>query len=324
MVLALAEDFSKLPGWQVRVPRATDLIATTPAHVEWTWVEASANVEDLLIREAAVADVTLVIAPEFDELLQQRAQAVVDAKGKLLGPSPEWIALASDKTAVLEHLDAHGIRTPRGICGTLGSLVKASKTHSYPLVLKPNCGAGAAMVELMIDSSQLIMSVLFTEFLDEPPFYRCEEFIPGQAASVAVLCGPQGQLTLRSATQNIVFDERGRADYRGGSLSLSPALQARARDLAERTIRALPPTKGYIGIDLILGEVADGSLDTVIEVNPRLTTSYLGLRAATDDSLADAMWRIAQGETVNIAWRPNIVEFTKQGQVTTRDDPSRR
>ncbi len=326
MVRAVAEDFSKLPGWQVRVPRAIELASETPAQVPWTWVETEGKFEDFLAREANVADVSLVIAPECGGLLQHRAQTVVAAGGKLLGPCPEWITLASDKTAVMARLSAIGICIPRGVCGTLRSL--AEHSWNFPVVLKPNDGAGSADVQLVRDRSQLQALLHLREqparLETLPVLWRCEEFISGQAASVAVLCGNSSQLTLRPSTQNIVFDEEGRATYRGGSLSLSPALESRAGVLAGSTIRALPPTNGYIGIDLILGEAADGSQDTVIEVNPRLTTSYLGLRAATDDSLADAMWRIAQGETVNIAWRPNIVEFTKQGQVTSRDDPSRR
>ena len=47
-------------------------------------------------------------------------------------------------------------------------------------------------------------------------------------------------------------------------------------DVALRTCRALPGLRGYIGVDVILTE----SEAVVIEVNPRLTTSYLGVRAA--------------------------------------------
>jgi predicted ATP-grasp superfamily ATP-dependent carboligase len=40
--------------------------------------------------------------------------------------------------------------------------------------------------------------------------------------------------------------------------------------------------RGYVGVDVVLGE-REAAL---IELNPRLTTSYLGLRAAFDQNLA--------------------------------------
>ncbi len=198
----------------------------------------------------------------------------------------------------------------------------------FPVILKPNDGAGAGETWRFKEYSELqgfIMSRLFfgsmecEEEAERHAYWRCEEFIPGRAVSVAVLCGPAGAIALRPATQQIVFAEQGSAAYQGGALNLSYAEETRAQKLGLAVANAIPRVIGYIGIDLILGNAEDGTQDTVIEVNPRLTTSYIGLRLATHQSLADAMWRVAQGETVNIAWLPNIVEFTKQGQVSIRE-----
>jgi predicted ATP-grasp superfamily ATP-dependent carboligase len=327
MALAVAEDFSKLPGWQVRVARAAEFASLTPAEVPWQWISTHNDLEANLARVFHEASAVLVIAPECEGLLQQRAQLVVDVGGTLLGPSPKLIALASDKSAVLEQLSAKGILTPRGKRGSLASHIEWQL--NFPVILKPNDGAGAGSVWRIPNHSELqsfIMRHMFfapIEFDEEEDehraFWRCEEFVPGQAASVALLCGPAGAVALRPATQQIDFAEDGRASYQGGAMNLSPPLEARAQRLGLAVAAALPSTNGYIGIDLILGHAVDGSEDTVIEVNPRLTSSYLGLRAATDDSLANALWRIACGNSVDITWLPNTVEFTKQGQVTIRD-----
>lgn len=321
MTLAVAEDFTKLREWTVRVLRSTELIASTPEQVPWAWVDVQNDVDAVLVREAAAADWTLVIAPECGGILQRRAQAVIDAGGTLLGPSPEFIALASDKTAILDRLAAYDLRVPRGLCGPLSKLCDSS-LH-YPIVLKPNDGAGAIDTMLLQKNHNLEVLMLLWEkplLLDPRPFiWRGEEFVPGKAASVSLLCGPRDKLPLRPVAQDILFAENKHISYRGGTINLSHAEETRAKKLGLAVSKALPPVIGYIGIDLILGEAADGSQDTVIEVNPRLTTSYIGLRRATHQSLADAMWRIAQGETVNINWLPNIVEFTKHGQVSLRE-----
>ena len=47
-----------------------------------------------------------------------------------------------------------------------------------------------------------------------------------------------------------------------------------ARDLASSASKLIPGLNGYVGVDMIL---TDGSFQ-LVEINPRLTTSYIGLR----------------------------------------------
>ena len=51
---------------------------------------------------------------------------------------------------------------------------------------------------------------------------------------------------------------------------------------AVQACRVLPGLRGFVGVDLVLGD-ADVF---VVEVNPRLTTAYLGVRAAVDENVA--------------------------------------
>jgi predicted ATP-grasp superfamily ATP-dependent carboligase len=85
--------------------------------------------------------------------------------------------------------------------------------------------------------------------------------------------------------------------------------------LAVRTIATLPAPRGYIGVDLVLGDDPGGSGDAVIEINPRLTTSYIGLRAAAKCNLAEAMWAIAEGRAAEVSFGDARVEFDSDGTV---------
>jgi predicted ATP-grasp superfamily ATP-dependent carboligase len=93
-------------------------------------------------------------------------------------------------------------------------------------------------------------------------------------------------------------------------------LADRAAELARRAARALPKTTGYIGIDLVLGNDPRASGDVVIEVNPRLTTSYVGLRAAALGNIADWMIRTASGEAPQVQFSPRPLEFDVEGNVS--------
>src|SRR4029079_19426442 len=176
----------------------------------------------------------------------------------------------------------------------------------YPAVLKPVVGAGS--------QDTFVVSGPYAA----PPAYawprRVESFVPGLAASVAMLCGPAGRVSLAPCKQRISDD--GRLRYLGGELPLSVGLGERETVLADRALAAMPPAVGYVGIDLILGREPDGSEDVVVEVNPRLTTSYVGLRTAAKKNLAEAMWHVAQGELRPIEFSDRAIEFDPSGNVS--------
>jgi predicted ATP-grasp superfamily ATP-dependent carboligase len=73
-------------------------------------------------------------------------------------------------------------------------------------------------------------------------------------------------------------------------------------------------------VDLVLGADPAGRDDHVIEVNPRLTTSYLGLRRALEANLAGAMLRLATGQPWAWSGRPSAVQFTAHGHVRLAAD----
>jgi predicted ATP-grasp superfamily ATP-dependent carboligase len=77
----------------------------------------------------------------------------------------------------------------------------------------------------------------------------------------------------------------------------------------------LPEAIGYLGVDLILGRDPRGSRDFVIELNPRVTTSYVGLRVACETNLAAAMLRVAEGREPDMRWAGGKLQFAADGAV---------
>jgi hypothetical protein len=76
-----------------------------------------------------------------------------------------------------------------------------------------------------------------------------------------------------------------------------------------------------VGVDLLLGPAADGTDDVVLEVNPRLTTSYIGLRQGTSSNLAAAMLAIQRGDRYPLFFHGGVVEFEADGRIR-RTSPS--
>jgi predicted ATP-grasp superfamily ATP-dependent carboligase len=252
---------------------------------------------------AAAADWSLVIAPEQDGILLARCRWVMEAGGRLLSPGPAVVELASDKQRTAEHLTRHQVRVPPGV---IMAGKQSRSAAMVPAVLKPVDGCGSQGVRRIDRAAEL------DEITLKKP-HRLERFVPGLAASVAVLCGPDRFVPLPACEQRLTGD--GQFTYLGGRTPLPPELAERAERLALTAAGALPEPLGYLGVDLVLGGDPHGSEDYVIEINPRLTTSYVGLRAACRENLAAAMLAVAEGRQPSLSWHAAAVEFSADGRV---------
>jgi predicted ATP-grasp superfamily ATP-dependent carboligase len=304
MLVALATDFAALPEVEVTTLVDHRLAALSWPSVSRQIVESAENEWRWFAHLAASADATVVIAPEFAGHLQQRCNVVEGLGRRLLGPSAELVALASDKSALLAYLADAGVRVAQGTRWRGGE--PWPDGLAYPVVLKPNDGAGSQGV-------QLIASPPTAESLPTQGVWRIERFYPGQAASVALLTGRGATVVCRPCEQRLSAD--GRFTYLGGRVPLAATFEQRATRLAEQIAAALPNPTGYLGVDLVLGDDPSGVDDRVIELNPRLTTSYIGLRAACHDNLAAAMLAAFNGRQSVLSWRDETVEFDASGDV---------
>lgn len=275
---SVVADFSAIPDAHVLQESTTD-------------AEFSQNIKS--------ADFTLLIAPETGGRLEDLARKVIQAGGKLLGPAPEAIRLTSDKLALERHWLLHSVWTPK--TWPLGE-----EPSGGQLIAKPRYGAGS-------------QGITFSPFRfgDGKPEMIVQEFVVGFAASVSFLVGKQTIIPLVPCQQ--LLSDDGRFQYLGGRLPIEPALAERAIRIATQAVLALFTPRwrfglcGYIGVDVVLG---DDGRDWAIEINPRLTTSYVGLRALSKSNLAEAMLRLARGEAVTgVEWEGFPIQFTADGRV---------
>lgn len=308
MLAAVLHDFAAVPGVKV-VTLLPPGRTVGPQGVACRRILPEQE-ESAFRAEAKAATWTLVIAPEFDHILETRCVWVEEAGGQLLGPRPEAVRLTADKAALGAHLRRAGVSVP-------------AESATFPAVCKPRFGAGSQATFLVRNSEewqaaldQATAEGWAGELIRQP-------FIPGQPASVAFLVGPAAALPLLPAEQWLSDD--GRFHYRGGRIPLPPDLAARAQQLAARAVAAVPGLRGYVGVDVVLGPDPEGSGDVVIEINPRLTTSYVGLRALARCNLAAAMLAVQEGPT-DLPWRSGTVTFTPEGTVTEHpeSDPAPR
>jgi predicted ATP-grasp superfamily ATP-dependent carboligase len=180
------------------------------------------------------------------------------------------------------------------------------------VVYKPQFGAGStATAHVLRAESGGILDFLLRDY--SAPMIG-QEYVTGQPASVAFLCGPTGDCPMIPAYQNLSDDDWFK--YLGGRVPTSEEHADRAVRLARRAVECVRGLSGYVGVDLVLGSEPDGSADFAIEIYPRLTRSYVGLRALAEFNLAEAMVRVAEGRAGGpFAWKAGAVRFTPDGGV---------
>jgi predicted ATP-grasp superfamily ATP-dependent carboligase len=312
ILTAIIDDLRSISEIEVVSILNRDLRSKNP---DSRFVLIDARDEESTFRKLAEkADFTIVIAPEFDDILARRCEWVEQEGGRLLGPSISSVRLTADKYALGQHLKQRGIPTPD--CWLVNQTQQVeSMPSTLPAVVKPRFGAGSVETHLVRDTEGWTWLTEMAGSQLWPREMIVQPFVLGQPASVAFLLGPNCRIALPAASQ--IFSDDGRFHYRGGMAPLRGDLTLRAQRLATRAIEAVQGLRGYVGVDLVLGPAMDGSEDWVIEINPRLTTSYIGLRALAESNLAQALIDIVIGKEVKpLKWRKGQVQFACDGRVS--------
>lgn len=281
MVEALAADAAKDPGLELAVLVEDGRGCALPVGVRRLPVPPGDEVAALVAAAAREAEWTLVVAPESEGILCERVRIVRSAGGRVLAPSAAVLALATDKQATIDALAGRGLPVPAGRSLAGGEAIPAG--FRLPAVRKARSGCGCE--ELVIVRTR-----------HSPPAVvptRLEALAEGTPVGVSVLCGPRATIALPVMQQEFSGSES--LSFRGGRPLTNDTAAARATDLALRAAAAVGADAGWLGIDMILGPRPDGRGDRILEINPRLTTSFVGQARLFASSLVRAMIEAASG-----------------------------
>ena len=265
MLRALLDDLTPLPGVRVlasrdpRLPPLAGVGAIVPAPGE--------GALELYARGARAGDAAWPIAPETEGALERLTRETLQLGKILLASRPGAVRLTASKHATALALRAAGVPTVPTF--REGDPVPPPAMPGRWIV-KPDDGAGcdgavivpdwrAASDRLAMRSGRLV----------------AQPWIEGCALSLSLLCC-EGRALLLSCNRQHVRITDGRPALAGITVNGVADQAGRFAELAERIAVAIPGLWGYVGVDLVLAK--EGPV--VLEINPRLTTSYCGLRRA--------------------------------------------
>jgi predicted ATP-grasp superfamily ATP-dependent carboligase len=255
-------------------------------------------------------DAVWLIAPETDGCLARLAARVERRRKALLGSSSDAVRRASDKASLPRRLARLGVRHPatRALDRDV-SPERAACEIGYPVIVKPVRGAGSQGVCLVRHARELRCAIDRARRANRGGRVILQEYIQGVDASVSLVADGRRATALTVNAQALGSSPR--FAYRGGETPFDHALAVEALAAAVDACRALPGLRGFVGVDVIL----TASDVVVIEVNPRLTTAYLGVRAAIDENVARLALAACAGHLPTAPHPCRHVRFTASGQV---------
>ena len=235
------------------------------------------------------ADAVLIIAPESDDILFNLTVMAERADCYVLGSTSESVRSASSKIQTANLLYENNISCIET------SLLKDNiipETESG-WVIKPDDGVGAEDCYFCIgkkDLDRLIDSISIERFV-------IQKFIEGRPASLSMICY-QGKAQLLACNKQIFSFNPGISGGKGvlKELIVNGSMEQWAlfNTIAQKIAKADTGLLGYIGIDLIMTETST----VVVEINPRITTSYAGLRQSLSLNPAELILSIWQNGTM--------------------------
>jgi predicted ATP-grasp superfamily ATP-dependent carboligase len=246
-----------------------------------------------LIRLAPECDYALVIAP--DKLLAKFIGAI-EMKVHHIGCGSINIAICANKIKTAEILRKNGINVP-----SIGTGEKR--------IIKPISGSGS------ID----------TRISNEEPGKDefSQEYIEGENLSVSMVIGRvtgntcefysgKPPLVLAVNRQYVEVDAEGRISYTGGE---TPVVHPRQDEIIDTAIKAATVIgcQGYVGIDLIVSDKI-----YVIDVNPRITTSLVGIAACMQEEIADILVSASRGDVPESVTLTGHAVFDTHGMVSLK------
>jgi predicted ATP-grasp superfamily ATP-dependent carboligase len=254
-------------------------------------VSSSQDILANLQNIAEQADYAYVIAPETNGVLQALLEFMEQTGVASLNGLSSGIKKVSDKAAFHESIGKLGLPIPKtkmfNVTEHLDTVNKAILDNlPFPVVFKPSDGVSCSGLSVVKNKDQVANAVNKIKRESSTEHFLVQELIVGTAASVSILSTGDNAVPVSLNRQDIAIEPpEVCSTYSGGVVPLDHPLHAKAIAVAEKLVKSFSDLRGYVGVDFVLTE--DEAV--VVEVNPRLTTSYVGLRRVVNFNAAQAI-----------------------------------
>jgi len=276
-------------------------------------VEADENYLVNFIKAVRESKYSFIIAPESSNILYDLTKIVKDHDKELLSTNLSCINQFTSKIKTFDYFKKNDIPTPstykipkiRSYLD-IDFIIQKSNKIGYPIVIKPEDGIGSESIYFFEGEDQILAFFeKFNKRLEQNRSFVLQEFIEGRDLSLSLLGCSQLKKTqitspiiLSINSQDInIKNQNLKSEYYGGSTPVE-GIEELIENLEKIVKKAdFSKFKGYFGIDFIK---QSNSSFYFIELNPRLTTSYLGLRNVINYNCAELIYNSKMNSLKNL------------------------
>lgn len=233
------------------------------------YVDSEQEYYDLIKRLKNLFDWVILIAPPRELI---KVSKIIGEK--LLGPPVSLIELFSDKYLTQLALENIGIKTPRTMLVESGdATIDHLRQLNPPYVVKPVLLAGSECVYFVENENEVLKYVELSRKCDPSGKAIVQEYINGVHGSISVIYG-KNEILFYSVNLQLVVRTNNRLKYTGGVLPVrNRVVVNEAETIIHKLLESYPMLRGYIGLDVVWNNKGI----FVVEVNPRFTTSIIGI-----------------------------------------------
>ena len=252
---------------RIPTPDKACIISTDKEHFTAT------DLEQLWTTYFTPHDCCLLLAPESDNSLLRLTAHAESCAIPLLSSASTAVQATTSKRATTHTLQRHNIPAPPII-----ALDSIDDHDTNPYILKPDDGAGC------VDTFCLKGKSALKHGQEQHPNAIITPCLDGDSLSLTLLCDGNGKAQVLSCNQHQCVCNDGTLRLRTIDVGIprTHAQQTRYQEIATAIAGVFPNLYGFVGIDFIDN---DNTL-SIIDINPRVTTSYVGLRQALGDNPA--------------------------------------
>jgi predicted ATP-grasp superfamily ATP-dependent carboligase len=221
------------------------------------------------------ADAVWLVAPETDGVLAQLCHLVVQRGKQLLTSPADAVTVAGDKWASYQLLQQHGIAT------VPTELAQQATPRAGHWLLKARDGVAGQDSYILHHPSE------WAAYVARYPNALIQPQIQAETYSLSCLCRNGTSVLLSVNQQYFRIEQR---QYHLSALTVNALpISIAYQTIVNQVARALPRLWGYVGIDVLVTPTAI----LVLDINPRLTSSFVGLQAALGINLAELLLKLA-------------------------------
>ena len=278
MLKALINDLVILPSVQLTILLDWRFKQTKfPDNINIVMVSKGQCIYEILPALVENSNLVWPIAPEMDLILQRLSVMFENQAKRLLNSTSDAVTICSNKLTTFQALKHTG--TP--VIETM-QLDAFSPETAGKWVIKPKDGVGCLNSNLITNKNEFIQ---INKQIEDKYNYVIQPYIEGDSLSLSCLF-KDGKSWLLCCNRQQVSIKQGQFGLRACEVNIPIKDLEVYQYLINKIADSITGLWGYVGIDIIQPKQES---PIILEINPRLTTSFVGIHQALGFNVAKAV-----------------------------------